>query len=174
MSGPLIFDSAFVGFLLPALALGVLAYCGRTDPDWFQRELTQANRILAIGLGYLYCVTETRRAFVGLDRFARAYTGDAEQWAYSLVTLGFGVGLLAVGFRLGSRPTRLASAVFVILAVLKVFIIDMAELTGLLRALSFIALGGVLIGIGLAYQRLLFDRKPPPAVPQPPPLPNPP
>ncbi len=174
MSGPILLDSAFVGFLLPALVLGVLAYCGRTDPDWFQRELTQANRILAIGLGYLYCVTETRRAFVGLDRFARAYTGDAEQWAYSLVTLGFGVGLLAVGFRLGSRPTRLASAVFVILAVLKVFIIDMAELTGLLRALSFIALGGVLIGIGLAYQRLLFDRKPPLVPSQPPPLPNPP
>ncbi len=174
MSGPILVDSAFVGFLLPALALGALAYCGRTDPGWFHPHLTQANRILAIALGYLYCVTETRRAFVGLDRFARAYTGDAEQWAYSLVTLGFGVGLLAVGFRLGSRPTRLASAVFVILAVLKVFIIDMAELTGLLRALSFIALGGVLIGIGLAYQRLLFDKKASPLQSQPPPLPNPP
>ena len=165
MSGPFLLDSAFVGFLLPALALGALAYCGRTDTGWFHPPLTQANRILAIGLGYLYCMTETRRAFVGLDRFTRAYTGDAEQWAYSLATLGFGVGLLAVGFRLGSRPTRLASAVFVILAVLKVFIIDMAELTGLLRAFSFIALGGVLIGIGLAYQRLLFDRKPPPPNP---------
>ncbi len=175
MSGPILIDSAFVGYLLPALALGALAYCGRTDPGWFQPRLTQANRILAIALGYLYCMTETRRAFAGLERFARAYTGDAEQWAYSLVTLGFGVGLLALGFRLGSRPTRLASAVFVILAVLKVFIIDMAELTGLLRALSFIALGGVLIGIGLAYQRLLFDRKPEAQEqPQPPPLPSPP
>ncbi len=159
MSGPLLLDSAFVGFLMPAMALGWLAYFGRTDASWFHPALTQGNRILAIALGYLYCLTETRRAFVGLERFTRAYTGDAEQWAYSLVTLGFGVGLLAIGFRLGSRPTRLASAVFVILAVLKVFIVDMAELTGLLRALSFIALGGVLIGIGLAYQRLLFDRK---------------
>ena len=149
MSGPIIVDSAFVGFLLPALALGLLAYCGRTDEAWFHPMLTRANRILAIALGYLYLLTETRRAFVGLDRFARAYTGDAEQWAYSLVTLGFGVGLLALGFRLESRPTRLASAFFVILAVLKVFVVDMSELTGLLRALSFIALGGVLIGIGL-------------------------
>ena len=31
----------------------------------------------------------------------------------------------------------------------------MAELTGVLRALSFMGLGGVLIGIGYAYRRLL-------------------
>jgi uncharacterized membrane protein len=160
MDGPFLLDSSFVGYLLPAIALGLLAYLGRTRPEAFHAALTGANRIIAIGLGYLYVLAQTRRAFAGLDRFAVAYTVEAEQWAYSLVTLAFGVGLLAIGFRLGSRPTRLASAVFVIIAVLKVFIIDMAALEGLLRALSFMALGGVLIGIGLAYQRLLFDRKP--------------
>jgi uncharacterized membrane protein len=36
-----------------------------------------------------------------------------------------------------------------------VFIFDMSELEGVLRALSFIGLGAVLIGIGLFYQRLL-------------------
>ena len=40
-------------------------------------------------------------------------------------------------------------------AVAKVFIFDMSELEGVLRALSFIGLGAVLIGIGLFYQRLL-------------------
>jgi uncharacterized membrane protein len=154
-----VFDSTFVGFLLPALALGVLAYFGRTQPAWFVPRLTTANRVLAIGLGYLFVIAQTRLAFVGQERFIRAYTGQAEQYAYSAVTLLFGVALLAIGFRLGSRPTRMASAVFVTLAVLKVFLFDMAELEGLLRALSFIGLGGVLIGIGLAYQRLLFDQK---------------
>jgi uncharacterized membrane protein len=32
----------------------------------------------------------------------------------------------------------------------------MAGLTGILRALSFIGLGAVLVGIGWLYQRLLF------------------
>jgi uncharacterized membrane protein len=137
----------------------VLAYFGRTQPAWFVARLTTANRVLAIGLGYLFVIAQTRLAFVGQERFIRAYTGQAEQYAYSAVTLLFGVALLAIGFRLGSRPTRMASAVFVTLAVLKVFLFDMAELEGLLRALSFIGLGGVLIGIGLAYQRLLFDQK---------------
>jgi uncharacterized membrane protein len=159
MSGPPVVDSAFVGMLLPAMAMGVLAYLGRTRPHLLATVIADANRILAIALGYLYILAQTRRFFTGTARFATTAVGDVEQYAYSAVTLAFGVALLAIGFRLGSRPTRLASAVFVTLAVLKVFLLDMAELTGLLRALSFIGLGGVLIGIGLAYQRLLFDHK---------------
>jgi len=174
ISGPFFVDSTFVGFLLPAVALGALAYFGRTLPDWFVAPLTTVNRAFAIGLGYLFVLAQTRRAFVGLERFRVAYTGEAEQWAYSLVTLAFGVALLAIGFKLDSKPTRLASSIFVILAVLKVFIIDMAELGGILRAFSFIGLGGVLIGIGLAYQRLLFDKKGASPPPLPPPLPSPP
>jgi uncharacterized membrane protein len=44
----------------------------------------------------------------------------------------------------------------VILTVAKVFVLDMAGLTGAFRALSFIGLGLVLVGIGWLYQRLLF------------------
>ena len=43
---------------------------------------------------------------------------------------------------------------------LKVFLIDMSDLTGIYRALSFLGLGVVLIGIGWFYQRLLFPRTP--------------
>ena len=43
-------------------------------------------------------------------------------------------------------------------AVLKVFLYDLAQLEGILRALSFIGLGGVLISIGLVYQKLIFRR----------------
>ncbi len=35
----------------------------------------------------------------------------------------------------------------------KVFLSDMAELSGMLRALSFIGLGGALVGLGYAYRR---------------------
>ena len=52
-------------------------------------------------------------------------------------------------------------------AVAKVFLFDMSELEGVLRALSFIGLGVVLIGIGLFYQRML-TRAGGAATPQPP------
>ena len=54
-----------------------------------------------------------------------------------------------------SQVLRIASAALIAVAVAKVFIFDMSELEGVLRALSFIGLGAVLIGIGLFYQRLL-------------------
>jgi uncharacterized membrane protein len=56
--------------------------------------------------------------------------------------------------------------VLVFVAVLKVFLIDMANLEGFLRALSFIGLGGVLIGIGLFYQKILSGEARLPAEPQ--------
>ena len=40
------------------------------------------------------------------------------------------------------------------LVIAKVFLSDMAELEGVLRALSFLGLGGALVGLGYAYRRL--------------------
>ncbi len=84
---------------------------------------------------------------------------DAEQYTYSVVWLAFGVALLAVGMLLRSQPLRLASAAVVTLTVLKVFLVDMHDLTGIYQGLSFIGLGVVLLGIGWLYQRLLFPRR---------------
>jgi uncharacterized membrane protein len=85
-------------------------------------------------------------------------TSDAEQYTYSAVWLAFGVVLLAAGIWFRSLPLRIASAAVVVLTVLKVFLVDMSDLTGIYRALSFLGLGAVLIGIGWFYQRLLFPR----------------
>jgi len=49
----------------------------------------------------------------------------------------------------------------VILDIVKVFLHDLAGVQGIWRALSFIGLGLVLIGIGWLYQRLLFPRRVP-------------
>jgi uncharacterized membrane protein len=86
-------------------------------------------------------------------------TTDAEQYTYSAVWLAFGVALLAAGVWLRSQAVRFASAAVVMLTVLKVFLVDMRDLTGILQALSFIGLGAVLLGIGWLYQRLLFPRR---------------
>jgi hypothetical protein len=43
--------------------------------------------------------------------------------------------------------------------VLKVFLVDMRDLTGIYQGLSFIGHGIVLLGIGWLYQRLLFPRR---------------
>jgi uncharacterized membrane protein len=62
-----------------------------------------------------------------------------------------------------SQPVRLASAAVVVLTIGKVFLVDMSGLEGVYRALSFIVLGLVLVGIGWLYQRMLFPRHSPAA-----------
>ena len=83
---------------------------------------------------------------------------QGETYTYSVVWLLLGVLLLALGSRFNAKSIRIASAVLVFVAVLKVFLIDMANLEGFLRALSFIGLGAVLIGIGLFYQKILSGK----------------
>ena len=116
----------------------------------------------AIVLMLAYLTLEVRTLFQG-RMLSGGIMSDAEDYTYSAVWLAFGVALLLVGIVLHSQPARLASAAVVILTIAKVFLLDLAGVQGIFRALSFIGLGLVLIGIGWLYQRLLFPRQPPKA-----------
>ena len=137
---------------LPAILVTALALVTR---DTRPQPYGAAAAVTAVALALGYLSLEVRRFFHG-NVLARGPLTDAEQYAYSVVWLAFGVMLLAAGVRLRSQAVRFASAAVVILAVVKVFLIDMRGLTGLYQALSFIGLGIVLLGIGWLYQRLLF------------------
>ena len=63
---------------------------------------------------------------------------------------------LALGIVLAKSALRYASLGVLVVAVLKVFLFDMAGLTGLYRVGSFLGLGLALIGIGFVYQRFVF------------------
>jgi uncharacterized membrane protein len=140
---------------LPAVLAGVLALVSRGVRP---RQYSTAAALTAVGLALAYLSLEIRTLFHG-EVLTEGPTSDAEQYTYSAVWLAFGVALLAAGVLLRSQPVRFASAVVVILTVLKVFLVDMRDLTGIYQGLSFIGLGIVLLGIGWLYQRLLFPRR---------------
>jgi uncharacterized membrane protein len=143
-----------LGYGLPAVLAGILAVMTRGKrPYWY--STTAAATALALALAYLSL--EICRLYHG-PALTEGTTSDAEQYTYSAVWLVFGVALLAAGIFLRSLPLRAASAAVVVLTVLKVFLVDMSDLTGIYRALSFLGLGAVLIGIGWFYQRLLFPK----------------
>jgi uncharacterized membrane protein len=112
----------------------------------------------AVVLALTYLTLEVMRLYHGPQ--LTGPVSDPESYTFSAVWLAFGVVLLTVGVPLASKPTRLASAAVVGLATAKVFLIDLASLAGIWRALSFIGLGLVLVGIGYLYQRLLFPPRP--------------
>jgi len=117
---------------------------------------------VALVLALTYVTLQVRRVFHG-PVLAGGDISDAEQYTYSLAWLAFGVVLLVTGLVFASQRARLASAVVIGLTVLKAFLIDMSNLTGVYRALSFMGLGLVLVIIGWLYQRILFKRQAPPA-----------
>jgi uncharacterized membrane protein len=153
VGGPFI-NWVLLGYGLPAVLAGVLARITRvTRPRWY--SLTAL--FVALGLALAYVTLEVARLYHA-PNLTSGSISDAEQYTYSAVWLVFGVILLAAGKFLRSLPLRLGSAAVIVLTVLKVFLIDMSNLTGIYRALSFLGLGAVLIGIGWFYQRLLFPR----------------
>jgi uncharacterized membrane protein len=80
---------------------------------------------------------------------------DAESWCWSGGWLVYGAALLTVGIRRRGRALRLSALVIVGLVTAKVFLIDMADLGGLWRVLSFLGLGLALIGLGAVYRRFV-------------------
>jgi uncharacterized membrane protein len=117
-----------------------------------------AVAVVVVALALCYFSLQVRRFYHG-PILTIGPTTNAEQYTYSVVWLAFGVLLLVGGIFLRSQPSRLASAAIITLTIGKVFVVDMSDLTGVYRALSFIGLGLVLVGIGLLYQRLLFPRR---------------
>ncbi len=141
-----------IGYLLPALAYGGLAYYARG-----KRPAAYVSLLAVAGaaLGFAWATLSVRRFWQGENIANWKGFLQGETYSYSVVWLLIGVLLLIVGSRFNARSLRLASAAFVLISVAKAFLIDMSNLEGVLRALSFIGLGVVLIGIGLFYQKIL-------------------
>jgi uncharacterized membrane protein len=152
--GGLLVNLNLLGFAIPAALAATLGLITRpTRPEWYRTVAA----ITAVVLALTYLSLQVARFYQG-PHLSIEPVGQAEGYTYSAVWLAFGVILLVVGIFLRSQPVRLASAAVVLVTVAKVFLLDMAGLTGVWRALSFIGLGLVLVGIGYLYQRLLFAR----------------
>lgn len=168
VGGGLIFNSLFMGYLLPGLLAALVALNAFGEPQiklfGLPLVMAQANRprhyamALAIlsGLMLFTWVTLTIRVFFwGSSIHLWKGVDSMEMFTYSAVWLLFGLGLFGLGAWRQNRPLRLISAPIVFLVIAKVFLLDMSNLEGILRALSFIGLGLSLVGVGLFYQRIL-------------------
>ncbi|SOC86180.1 Uncharacterized membrane protein [Ensifer adhaerens] len=146
------FNLLLLGYLLPALGYFGLAYYARGKrPVPYVYGLAAGGAVMA----FAWVTLSVRRFWQGPGLADWKGFDQAEMYAYSVVWLVLGVGLLVAGSRFKAKSLRLASAILVFASVLKVFLIDMSNLEGIFRAASFIGLGAVLIGIGLFYQRVL-------------------
>jgi uncharacterized membrane protein len=147
----LILDALLPAYAVPAAfaAAFVREFLGRK-----QRELAISAAVVGLALGFLYLSLETRHWFEG--EFLNAGEPSTAEWyAYSAVWLVYGAALLALGIWRGYAPLRLAGLAISAVVAVKAFVFDMAALTGLYRAASFLGLGASLLALGYLYQRLI-------------------
>jgi uncharacterized membrane protein len=99
-----------------------------------------------------------RHFFHGENIYQMSNVASAELYAYSVAWLLTGIVLLALGIRTSNKSVRMASLGFITITVLKVFLVDAAELEGLLRIISFFGLGLSLIGLSVFYTKFILQK----------------
>jgi uncharacterized membrane protein len=147
-----ILNVLLLAYLVPAVFAFLFA---RRLPEVAPRGFRLAAAVLGLVLAFAWLTLEVRHAFHGAI-LVGGTTGDAEWYSYSVVWLVYAGVLLALGFQRRDPLLRHAALAIVVVTVAKVFVSDMAELSGLYRAASFLGLGLSLVGIGYLYQRFVL------------------
>ncbi|MCP4100464.1 MAG: DUF2339 domain-containing protein [Lentisphaerae bacterium] len=150
-----ILNALLHGFLLPTILFLAIRQIAKSLKDWDVPYFSQSLGGLALVTGFAWATFTVRHIWHGSALYnLKLYS--TETYTYSAMWLLLGVGILLLAEWKNSKEMKGASAIFIFAATIKVFLFDMSALEGGLRALSFIGLGVVLIGIGLFFQRLLF------------------
>ena len=158
VSGNILFNSLTTGLLVPTVLLAICAWRARGRRS--EKYVNVLGGLALLG-GMMWLTAMVRFVFNGMQiDIGLVDFGDFELWTISAVWLAVGILLLAAGVWKGVRALRIASGILIIATVLKAFLVDMAGLEGVLRAMSFVVLGLVLIVIGRAYQRFWLSDRP--------------
>ena len=149
LQGGVIFNALWLAYLAPAALIAMIINRHDVLAKSPQRELLGGiAMVLVITFATLAVKRMHQGAVMSLD-----FQSDAESYSVSLVWLAMGVLGFVSGLALDRKTLRMAGLVMLALTVLKVFVYDFAELTGLWRIASFMGLGFCLVGIGWLYSR---------------------
>ena len=140
--GPWLLDTLALAYLLPGALLLAAGLRMQRLPQYVGPVLT----VIGAGLVALYVGLEIRRFWRG-DLLGIAGTSQSELYSYTLVLMLLGAGLLYQAIARRSALLRRIAMAVIAVTVAKVFLIDAAGLTGLVRVVSFAGLGLSLAGL---------------------------
>ncbi|XAT59911.1 DUF2339 domain-containing protein [Rhodobacteraceae bacterium Araon29] len=142
IGGP-VFNTLLPAYLLPAvmLVLGVLWTRPRSDGLPIE---TLFGPLILSGLWFGLTV---RHFWRGAEGMSLPGIDQPELYSYTVILLLIGTGLLFQSVARQSILLRKAGMAFIVIAIAKVFLFDIAGLNGLLRVFSFLLLGLALAGL---------------------------
>ncbi|MEO8499498.1 MAG: DUF2339 domain-containing protein, partial [Vicinamibacteria bacterium] len=133
----------------------------RASNDRWILRLADAISLTGILLGFWIVNLEILDFFSsGTHITLSGHTGYGVKLAFSVGWGVYAVALLMAGVVLNLRSIRYLSLGFMILTVGKVFLYDLAALSGIFQVLSFLGLAAGLLVVSFFYQRFVFRRSP--------------
>lgn len=135
----------------------ICALCARYS--LFGSNATVTKGLHVLGLLFLFMLSSIIVAQMFRGGHLYGQMQEPELYGYSIAWLLTGLALLAYGIRYASKTARIASLCFILLTVLKVFLVDTSALKDLYRVFSFLGLGASLIGLSFFYSRYVFKRE---------------
>jgi hypothetical protein len=133
----------------PAVLLVLLGTAAIAYWPLLRRVLTWACGVLglyALTLGILELFEDAGGGIT--SSFQRGHTAVSALWG------AVGLALLVAGLKRGGRDLRIGGLALFGVSLAKLFLYDLANLSSIARALSFLAVGAVLLVGGFFYQRL--------------------
>lgn len=142
VQGPLILNSLFIAYAMP----GLLLLAGWRLMPGLSHRLRLGFLAVGSALIGLYTMLEIRHWFQGAFIGGPDVT-QGELYTYTLALMLLGAALLIQSIRKGSPLLRRMAMGVIGLVIAKVFLMDAAGLTGLIRVFSFLGLGLSLAGL---------------------------
>ena len=135
-------DTLVLAYLVPGVMVGLAAW----KMGHLPLRLRQGMGAVGVALGALWLALEIRRFWQGPDLSLPGVT-QAELYSYTVALLVLGVALLWQAIARRSGMLRRVAMGVIAVTVAKVFLVDAAGLSGLMRVFSFLALGLSLAGL---------------------------
>jgi uncharacterized membrane protein len=156
----LVFNARFLTFLVAIAILAAIARYGQQHASL--QEITLIH-VAAVGANFLALIALTWEAYDYYDRLMVRTGGYNANFSYqislaraftcSTIWLIYGAALMAFGLSQRSAFARWQALILIAVTTIKVFMVDVSQLGGSYRIVSFIALGTVLLAISFVYQR---------------------
>nr|WP_275982154.1 DUF2339 domain-containing protein [Frigidibacter sp. ROC022] len=156
VQGPVVLDTLMLSYLLP----GAVLLAGLRLAPW--RWLRWLMAGLGGALAVFYAALEIRRWFQG-PVLSHPGVTQGELYAYTVAMMLGAAVLLFRALQTGSPQRRWVAMGLIALTVAKVFLLDAAGLSGLMRVVSFLLLGLALAGVAFLNRWAAAREAPPDA-----------
>ena len=151
VEGGRVVNSLWLAYLVP---VGLIALIAPKLESLGWGRLRNGFAVLALVLFMSFVSLMVKVWFEG-QHITLGGESDAESYCLSLAWLICAGGLFVAGINMARKSVRLGGLVVMALTVLKVFLVDLSDLSGLWRIASLLGLGLCLVGMGWLYTRFV-------------------